>query len=261
VAIRRLESPTASHRRRPAEARPDVCTFQEAWAAPHETQTQLLAGRLGYDHHTFVDGGDREHWSNRTNGHDDVLAGFGVISRWPIRRVDFRRLDPGDRPSQGRAVVFADIETPAGSLSIFTTHLSSAWARSDLRQAQLNEVVAYVAQQLPAGHVVLTGDLNAPPMSDEVRRLTGWAEAYIPGFALVDAWEYVRPRDPGWTWTRRNALAAANREPEGRIDYILPAPAAADGKGEVLGAGLIGARPIKGVWPSDHAGVLAELRW
>jgi endonuclease/exonuclease/phosphatase family metal-dependent hydrolase len=164
-------------------------------------------------------------------------------------------------PRQGRAVVLAEIKTPTGLLAIFTTHLSSAWARSDLRQAQLEEVVTYMREQAGHGFALLTGDFNAPPMSDEVRRLTGWSTAYHPGFALIDAWAYVRPLDPGWTWTRQNPITAENHEPDCRIDYILAAPPEADGRGEPVAVATIGANPLGEVWASDHLGVLAELRW
>jgi hypothetical protein len=32
------------------------------------------------------------------------------------------------------------------------------------------------------------------------------------------------------------------------------------GRGQVLGVELVGTGPVGGVWPSDHFGVLAELR-
>ncbi len=48
-------------------------------------------------------------------------------------------------------------------------------------------------------------------------------------------------------------------EPSARIDYVLVGPPAAGGRGHVRRVRLVGDRPVAGVWPSDHCGVLAEL--
>jgi endonuclease/exonuclease/phosphatase family metal-dependent hydrolase len=79
---------------------------------------------------------------------------------------------------------------------------------------------------------VVTGDLNAEPDADEVRL----------------------------TWDRRNPYVAATGEPSARIDYVLVGLPTAGGAGRVRSAPLIGDQPVRGVWPSDHAGVLAELQ-
>jgi hypothetical protein len=51
---------------------------------------------------------------------------------------------------------------------------------------------------------VVTGDLNAEPDADEIRLLGGYKTApVVPGLVLVDAWSYVDPMTPGWTWDRR----------------------------------------------------------
>jgi hypothetical protein len=48
-------------------------------------------------------------------------------------------------------------------------------------------------------------------------------------------------------------------EPSSRIDYILVGPPHPDQRGHVRSVRRIGTAPFRGVWPSDHAGVLAEL--
>lgn len=110
---------------------------------------------------------------------------------------------------------------------------------------------------VPAGG---TGDLNAEPDADEIRLLGGHKTApVVPGLVLVDAWRYADPMSPGWTWDRRNPYVAATGEPSARIDYVLVGLPAASGAGQVRSVRLIGDRPVHGIWPSDHAGVLAEL--
>lgn len=106
---------------------------------------------------------------------------------------------------------------------------------------------------------MVTGDLNAEPDADEIRLLDGHKTAQVvPGLVLVDAWSYADPMTPGWTWDRRNPYVAATAT--ARIDYVLVGLPAVTVAGQVRSVRLIGDRPMDGVWPSDHAGVLAELQ-
>jgi endonuclease/exonuclease/phosphatase family metal-dependent hydrolase len=108
--------------------------------------------------------------------------------------------------------------------------------------------------------VVLVGDLNAEPDSDEIRLLCGHKTAPAhPGFVLVDAWRHAAGDDIAWTWDRANPHVRSTMEPSARIDYVLVGPPHSERRGHVLSARRIGAEPIRGIWPSDHAGVLAEL--
>jgi endonuclease/exonuclease/phosphatase family metal-dependent hydrolase len=117
--------------------------------------------------------------------------------------------------------------------------------------------VAGRGSEFPA---VVTGDFNALPDSDEVRLFSGVRTApVVPGQVFVDAWEYAEPGEPGATWDRVNPHVAATFTPSGRVDYIHVGPPGAGGLGHVQGVRRIGAEPVGGVWPSDHAGVVAEL--
>ena len=108
--------------------------------------------------------------------------------------------------------------------------------------------------------MVLTGDMNAEPDSDEMRLLGGHKTAPSePGLVLVDAWRYADPALRPWTWDRANPHVAATMEPSARIDYILVGPPRSDGRGHVRSIRRIGDAPVRGVWPSDHAGLVAEL--
>jgi endonuclease/exonuclease/phosphatase family metal-dependent hydrolase len=184
-----------------------------------------------------------------------------VLSRWPIGAAEARRLPAGDEPDEGRIVLHATIDGPAGRIPFFTAHLNSGWGQSTLRQAQAAALAAFVQERgggaFPA---ILTGDFNAPPDADEVRGLVGKAAPPVGGVVLLDAWAYARPLEPGWTWDRRNPHVAATREPDARIDYLFVGPPGDDGQGQVLDVELFGAAPTGGVWPSDHFGVLATLR-
>jgi endonuclease/exonuclease/phosphatase family metal-dependent hydrolase len=108
----------------------------------------------------------------------------------------------------------------------------------------------------------VTGDFNAEPDSNEIRLLGGHkTPPPLPGLVLLDAWRYADPATPGWTWDRHNSAVLATGEPDARIDYVFigyrlnneSAP-------HVRNARLAGNEPIDGVWPSDHAAVVAELK-
>jgi len=113
------------------------------------------------------------------------------------------------------------------------------------------------ARSYPA---VLCGDLNAEPDSDEVRMLTGKASVPVPGLVLFDAWEATNGPAGGLTWADRNPFAAAAFEHDRRIDYVLASWRRGDGRGQPVSCRVVGDEPVAGVWPSDHFGVLAELR-
>ncbi|HEY1639704.1 MAG TPA: endonuclease/exonuclease/phosphatase family protein [Streptosporangiaceae bacterium] len=108
---------------------------------------------------------------------------------------------------------------------------------------------------------VVTGDFNAWPDSDEVRQFGGYKTApAVPGQVFLDAWEYADPAQPAATWDAANPYVAAGFEPSVRVDYIhlgMPGPA---GPGSVSSVRRAGDGPVDGVWPSDHAAVLADLR-
>lgn len=103
-------------------------------------------------------------------------------------------------------------------------------------------------------------DMNAEPDSDEVRLLCGHKTAPVRDrFVLVDAWRYAAEGAVPWTWDRENPHVAATMEPSSRIDYVLVAPPHEGRRGHVRAVRRIGEAPVRGVWASDHAGVLAQL--
>lgn len=243
-----------------ADARPDLCGLQEVWAGPSDHLAAWLADQLGM-HWTWSPSPAPQRWQRRI-GAPTIQIGNAILSRWPITEQAAQPLPAGDGADDGRTVLFARIQTLAGRLPFFTTQLTSTIGRSAVRCRQVASLGRFVAAHTGPGFPpVVTGDLNAEPDADEVRLLGGHKTApVVPGLVLVDAWSYADPMTPGWTWDRRNPYVAATGEPSGRIDYILVGLPAASGAGQVRSVRRIGDRPVDGVWPSDHAGVLAELQ-
>jgi endonuclease/exonuclease/phosphatase family metal-dependent hydrolase len=176
-----------------AHARPDVCGLQEVWASPDEHLAALLAEQLGM-HWTWTPSPAPERWQQRL-GDPTVQVGNAILSRWPILDQAAQPL-PGTGPNAGRTVLFAHIQTPTGPLPYFTTQLTSTIGQSQVRCRQVAALARFVAAHPSPGFPpVVTGDLNAEPDADEVRRLGGHKTApVVPGLVLVDAWAMPTPR-------------------------------------------------------------------
>jgi endonuclease/exonuclease/phosphatase family metal-dependent hydrolase len=244
------------------EAAPDVVGLQEVWARGEANAAGLLARRLGM-HWAYVPSPAPQRWQRRI-GDSSVAFGNAVLSRWPVAGVAHADLPaPPSGSPDGRRVLHALLSTPAGPLPFFTTQLSAFPGRSALRCAQVRRIAEFVAEHAPDDGLppVVTGDLNAVAESDEVRLLEGFlTEPAVPDLLLVDAWRYAAPGDRGITWSRDNPHAAVTGEPDARIDYVLVGMPRGAGAALVTGARVVGDRPRDGLWPSDHAAVVADLR-
>ena len=151
-------------------------------------QTAAVAEALRAKYFRFVPaligtpGGD---WRTATDDDQHRTAsayGVGLVSRWPVRSWHVTRLAaapvrapvllPGSRQliwlqDEPRVGLAAVVETPAGVMTVATTHLSflPVW-----NVRQLRRLVADLSR-LPSPRVLL-GDLNLPaPLP---RLLTGW---------------------------------------------------------------------------------------
>jgi len=190
--------------------------------------------------------------------------GNAVLSRWPVVGSEVRDLPAPDGLDELRCVLRADLETPFGPRTVYSTHLNWLLDQSDVRQDQVRGLARFVAEgrERSAGDPhppIVCGDFNADPDSDEIRMLTGLAAVPVRGQVFVDAWR-ARGAGPGITWDNRNPFAAAEYEPDRRIDYVLVGLPGASGVGQVLEVARFGDGPVAGVWPSDHCGLVATLR-
>lgn len=158
----------------------------ETMDAAHWKFVPALVGTPGFDWRAATD-----------DDHDGIEAsyGIGLVSRWPVLSWHVTRLSaapvrspivlPGtnkviwlkDEPRVGLAAV---IQTPAGVMTVATTHLSfvPVW-----NGVQLRKITADLAR-LPAPRVLL-GDLNMPPPFPRV--LSGWRS--LARVATYPAWE------------------------------------------------------------------------
>lgn len=232
----------------------DVWCLQEVFGGRGGADQAVdLADALGGYHAAHATRFDLDHF--------EESIGNAVLARWPITGMEWRALPAPEGLDELRLVVRADVAAPDRPIEVFSTHLNWRLDQSDVRQAQVRAICSFVdeTRDRRVFPPVLCGDFNADPESDEIRMLTGLAAVPVPKLVFIDAWR-AGGSGPGMTWDNRNAFAAADCEPDRRIDYVLVGYPREHGLGQTLAAALLGAEPVDGVWPSDHFGVVADLR-
>lgn len=231
---------------------PDVLCLQEVWGLDDGTSfASVLADELGF-HHVYA---SRLDW-------DGVRFGNAVLSRWPILRSEERPLPARGDAEEHRTVVLAEVDGPRGPVQVFCTHLNWRLDHSAVRQEQVHAICSFVAEARPRTYPpILCGDMNADPVSDEIRMLTGRAAVPVEKLLFHDAWEVAGDGGPGFTWSNDNPYAVLDLEPSRRIDYVFSGWPKAGGAGHVTSCEVVGLEPVDGVVGSDHLAVVAELRY
>lgn len=249
------------------EERPDVLGLQEVWGSTSENFAGWLAKELGMEW-VWSRSPVQDRWHRRNGGDTSVDVGVAVLSRYPILETAERRLPAAGFPDDGKTVLHALIDAPGGPLPFFTTHLNSGPAESAVRCAQVRELAAFVEERTGWGKQrtrgsfppVVSGDFNAEPDFDEVRLIGGYKTApAVPGLVLLDAWRFADPAQPHGTWDIAHRDSVNFGERPSCIDYLFVGLPGADGRGWVRSARRAADAPVDGVWPSDHAAVVAEL--
>jgi len=243
-----------------AEVDADICGLQEVWEDDDGNEAVLLAERLGM-YVSWLPTPAPERWQRRL-GDPTVTIGNAVLSRWPFVNQAHIHLPAGTEVDEGRTAMFAEVESPYGRVSVYNTQLNSGPSHSAVRVEQVAALAEFIGGSVvDAFPIVLTGDFNALPDSDEVRLMEGHLTApAVPGLLLIDTWRYARPGDYGFTWNRRNPHVAGTFEPSARIDYVFVGPPGPTGQGHVVSVAIVGDQSRDEVWPSDHAGVVVDLR-
>ena len=233
---------------------PDLVALQEVWRAGERDVAAELGASLGGGRHCAA----ALEWFEPLG----LDSGCALLSRWPVGRHEHRRV-PGSDGGDGALFQYVEVDGPRGPLDVFVVMLDWRPDLSHVRQQQVRELAGFVREvgrrRRPT---VVCGDFNAPPDSDELRVLTGRAQPPAPGFVFYDAWEVAGGGGPGHTWSNANRWAAAGLLPDRRIDYVLSGWPRAGGVGHPVRCELVGtASAAAGGPPSDHYGVLADLRY
>jgi endonuclease/exonuclease/phosphatase family metal-dependent hydrolase len=193
---------------------------------------------------------------------DPGAHAFGnlIASRWPLRHDEVQAL-PGSETHEYRCALGALVDAPFGSIPFVTTHLNWKFHHGNIRERQVIALAEFT-NRLAKGagfQPILVGDMNADPDSNEIRFLAGLAALEGRSTYFQDAWR-VAGDGHGFTWDNRNRFAAIMFEPNRRIDYIFVGLANMHARGRIDAARLVLNEPQGDVFPSDHFGLLAEIR-
>ena len=149
-----------------------------------------------------------------------------------------------------RGWVAADVKIRGKEFRVLSTHLDGDCADPAIQTAQAHELVVGPGDTgLP---VVFIGDFNSDPV-------TGTTAAYghLMAAGFTDAWD-VAGSGPGFTCCQDSLIRNPESQLTRRIDLVL-----FRGDFGVIGIDVVGADPAdrtpSGLWPSDHAGVVATL--
>ncbi|MCC6746474.1 MAG: endonuclease/exonuclease/phosphatase family protein [Deltaproteobacteria bacterium] len=233
----------------------DVICLQEVRHVPGRVpnQAETLAAKLGYAC-AFE---PAQPWG----GGDEGLA---ILSRHPI--VERRCCDLPRPPHRERRICLgAAIACPEALTWVFTTHLTFRLEDGAIREQQVRAVDTFVRSRGDAAQTVavLAGDFNATPEADEMRYLRGLTSIEGERTYYQDAFALCNPGVEKATWAKENPYTAQLGwlAPGRRLDYVFVTPERANGAGRILGSQVVLDAPdARGVWCSDHYGVLADLQ-
>ncbi len=179
---------------------PDIVALQEVDNGQDRTrftdQARIIAEYLDMEHIflPLVVGSD----NGKNHGY-----GIAVLSRFPLEAVKMDRL-PGMAPKEPRGIIWVKVQTPAGPVHLFNTHLSLYQKERKLQIQAITgeEWIKAVGENEP---VIFCGDLNAGPKSPVYKELSS---------CLQDAQIVTpSPRTPQPTFFSRNPIF--------RIDHIF----------------------------------------
>ena len=196
-----------------------------------------------------------------------------IASRWPMKLVEVRSLQLN---AQSRDFVYAAlavrVSAPEPVGPVLFVNAKPSWNFHNERERELQAVV--LAKMIgrharPAGFPpIVAGDFDATPDSASIRFLTGKQSLQGTSVYYADAWADGGDGSAGHTWTYRNKVTAQaeiarhqlGRRHARRIDYIFVGmPRAFKRYARVRRCRVALERPERGVWPSDHYAVYAEI--
>ncbi len=232
-----------------ARSEPDVIGLQEVLVLPELEFDQAKAIAEGFGYHVAF---------GRSPDAAPYTMGNAVLSKWPIARTFTFGLPGTD---EHRCLVCAEIDSPVGKIPFFSTHLNWKFDESAMRQLQAQTIARFVdANRTPEGFPpIVVGDFNAEPDSDEIRFLRGLGSLGGSSTHFHDVFGEVGV-GAGITFSKKNSYAALLREPDRRIDYVWVRGGDERFRGEPLSARVAFDEAVNGAFPSDHFGVVAEIR-
>lgn len=152
-----------------------------------------------------------------------INAGVFSFSRYEITKTDFLAFTHcgGAQCLSGKGVLYIQIKLPSGQLlDLFNTHLQAFEKDHRIREKQLKRAMKFINKindgTIPA---LFAGDFNVIAQTQEYQKLRYLLEDF------EDAWDVLRPNDPGYTWNPAINYWAKYDYKESqllqRLDYIF----------------------------------------
>jgi endonuclease/exonuclease/phosphatase family metal-dependent hydrolase len=250
----------------------------DGFGAPHATTVEfdflqmtldaLSARGLHYAAVATIENADAEF--PRIGGYDEFGEPFAEDIRLTDRDVILARTDLPASALQISNVQAASFDSaasvlgvplPRGWLSVdvqaggldfrlVSTHLDND---PTLQLAQANELLGPGSPTDTPLDVVLIGDFNS--RADGTGTAT-YGELLAAGFE--DAWTTTHGDEPGYTWGHDADLLNTDTTFTERIDLVLLGGDLRASHADIIGEELADRTPA-GLWPSDHAGVVATI--
>jgi hypothetical protein len=154
-----------------------------------------------------------------------------------------------------------DVSLGGHKFRLINTHLEQEGSFNQVQVAQGNEILNGPADtDLP---VILVGDFNSRADGPQPPGTPTYDNLIAAGF--TDAWNTTHPGEMGNTWGHEEELLNKNVNLTQRLDLVLfrdgdLANGLCASDADVVGDELNDRIRPSGLWPSDHAGVVAKLR-
>jgi endonuclease/exonuclease/phosphatase family metal-dependent hydrolase len=233
-----------------AALRPDVVALQESPVTRWRGDVAgRLAGALGL-HYVHARATERVLWPRLLGrlimGVLGFVEGPAILSRFRITATEIHDLPRCRRWLDPRVALRAEVQTPGGPLTVFSTHVS----RDDCQMRRVAELAGAAGDRT----TVVMGDLNVT----ETAPVLG---AFLD-HGFVDLFRAANPGAAGLTvWQRIDAPSPTVVR---RVDYVLLRPGDGAAADVVSGRVVLNtprARADGGgvLWPSDHYGVFVEV--
>jgi endonuclease/exonuclease/phosphatase family metal-dependent hydrolase len=164
-----------------------------------------------------------------------------------------------------RGFAAIDARVDGQDLRFVNTHLEVPELPLVVQAAQATELIATLQAQAGVADrpVVIVGDINSAP---EDRSVLINGEKIVPPYrqlkkvGYIDVWT-LRPRPaPGFTCCQATDLLNPESQLFKRVDVIFSSAAPGEAAARRTGADEDD-RTASGLWPSDHTGVVAKLRF
>ena len=179
--------------------------------------------------------------------------------------------------AQERGYVAVDAWVNGAEYRFVNTHLEvrilggdpTTAALQAAQASELNMTLALTPSANPASRLILAGDINSapthvsigpivPPYQQFANGLTIFGDsAFLP---MTDTWTLRPGNADGFTCCEAANLLNGSSEHGERIDVFFARPAPVKVKSNVMDAETTD-KTASGLWPSDHASVIAELSY